>query len=155
MLDDREPALELHAEWLRVPLGAGEHADFHYRWLRHNCERERHPQTHERTLCSSELPDDLRPISAAMHDDALEIVWPPDHHTSVYPRTWLRANAYALGRVATPPPTPTSRASSCSPAAATSPRRCARPCTAWSCTAPPSSATTLTTPRRPRPPPSP
>ncbi len=104
MLEGRDPALELHHDWIRVPLGADEHADFHYRWLRHNCDRERHPQTRERTLCSSELPDDLRPRAATLHPEALEIVWEPDGHTSLYPLTWLRAHAYALGRTAAPPP---------------------------------------------------
>lgn len=98
------PALETHADWLRVPLGTGEHADFHHRWLRHNCDRERHPQTGERTLCSSELPDDVRPRDVRLVDDALEIVWAPDGHASRYALGWLRAHAYAPGRVAREPP---------------------------------------------------
>jgi gamma-butyrobetaine dioxygenase/trimethyllysine dioxygenase len=98
------PALELHDEWLRVPLGDGDHADFHYRWLRHNCDRERHPRTDERTRCSSELPDDPSPRRAVLTDDALEIDWAPDGHASRYPLLWLRAHAYAPGRVAPPPP---------------------------------------------------
>ncbi len=102
MLDDGD--LELHPEWLRVPLGGGEYADFHYRWLRHNCDRERHPQTRERTLCSSDLPDDLTPRTATLQDDALEIVWAQGGHTSVYARQWLREHAYALGRDAAPRP---------------------------------------------------
>ena len=28
--------LELHDDWLRVHFGGDQHADFHYRWLRHN-----------------------------------------------------------------------------------------------------------------------
>ena len=103
-MGDREPVL-LHLEWLRVPLGDGEHADFHHRWLRHNCDCDRHPQTRERTLCSSELPDDLAPRTAVLHGDILEIEWAPDGHRSTYPRAWLRANAYALGREARQPPT--------------------------------------------------
>ncbi|HEY8377879.1 MAG TPA: TauD/TfdA family dioxygenase [Nannocystis sp.] len=98
------PALELHPDWLRVPLGDGHTADFHYRWLRHNCDRERHPLTRERTLCSSEIADDVRPRHAALTGDALEIVWEPDGHASTYPLAWLRAHTYALDRVAAPPP---------------------------------------------------
>lgn len=99
------PGPELHPDWLRVPLGPGHgHADFHYRWLRHNCDRERHPRTGERTLCSSELPDDLSPRTAALTGDALEIEWAPDGHRSAYPLAWLRAHAYAVNRVAPPPP---------------------------------------------------
>ncbi len=99
-----EPALELHPEWLRIPFGEGHHADFHYRWLRHNCDRERHPQTGERSRCSSELPDEPTPRHAALTGDALEIEWAPDGHTSRYPLAWLRAHAYAPGRVAPPLP---------------------------------------------------
>lgn len=98
------PELELHAEWLRVPLGGGAYADFHHRWLRHNCDQERHPRTGERTRCSSELPDELSPRRAALVDDALEVEWAPDGHTSRYPLAWLRAHAYATGRVAPEPP---------------------------------------------------
>ncbi len=96
--------LELHPEWLRVAFGDGDHADFHYRWLRHNCDRERHPQTGERTRCSSELADEPSPQRAALTDDALEIDWAPDGHPSRYPLAWLRAHAYAPGRVAPPLP---------------------------------------------------
>src|SRR5688572_19102182 len=97
------PALEVHADWLRVPLGGGDHADFHHRWLRHNCDRERHPRTGERTRCSSELPDDLSPRTARLTDGALELTW-PDGHVSTYSLAWLRAHAYALNRRDVPPP---------------------------------------------------
>ena len=94
---------ELHPDWLRVPLGQGEHADFHHRWLRHHCDRERHPQTGERTRCSSELPDDIHPRRAAIVDDVLELDW-SDEHRSRYPLAWLREHAYALNRVDVPAP---------------------------------------------------
>lgn len=97
------PALQVHTDWLRVPLGDGEHADFHHRWLRHHCDRERHPQTGERTRCSSELPDDITPRRAALVDDLLEVKW-SDGHTSRYPLAWLRDHAYARNRVDVPPP---------------------------------------------------
>lgn len=95
--------VELHDDWLRVRFPAGSHADFHHRWLRHNCDCDRHPTTGERTLCSSELPDDLRPREAAVRGDALVLTW-PDGHVTTYPLAWLRAHAYALGREAPPPP---------------------------------------------------
>jgi gamma-butyrobetaine dioxygenase/trimethyllysine dioxygenase len=96
-------SLELHPEWMRVPLDGGDHADFHHRWLRHNCNLERHPQTRERTRCSSELPDDITARRAEIVGDILEIDW-SDEHSSQYPLEWLRENAYALNRVAVPPP---------------------------------------------------
>ena len=50
-------ALVRHTEHLRIYFSeaAGDHADFHYLWLRHNCDHDRHPQTRERVVCSSEL----------------------------------------------------------------------------------------------------
>lgn len=97
-------ALELHADWLRVWLADGSSADFHYRWLRHNCDRERHPYTRERTRCSSELADDVRPRAAEVRGEALHVVWHPDGHESSYPLTWLAEHAYARDRVDVPPP---------------------------------------------------
>lgn len=104
MTDALRDAVELHGDWLRVPLGGGHTADFHYRWLRHNCDRERHPHTRERTRCSSELPDDVRPRVASLAGDALFVVWEPDGHESLYPLAWLDAHAYARDRVDVPAP---------------------------------------------------
>jgi alpha-ketoglutarate-dependent taurine dioxygenase len=95
--------LEVHDDWLRVSLGSGEHADFHFRWLRHNCDCDRHPLTHERTLCSSELPDDLRASEVSLADQTLFVRW-FDGHESRYPIAWLREHAYAIDRPAVPPP---------------------------------------------------
>lgn len=103
-MSNQPATLELHADWLRVPLDGDHAADFHYRWLRHNCDRERHPQTRERIVCSSELPDAIAPRDARVEGDALEVVWEPDGHASRYPLAWLRAHAYALDRDAPPPP---------------------------------------------------
>jgi gamma-butyrobetaine dioxygenase/trimethyllysine dioxygenase len=93
----------VHDDWLRLRFPDGAHADFHHRWLRHNCDRDRHPATRERTLCSSELPDDLRPDAAVVRGDALDLRW-PDGHVTEYRLAWLRAHAYALGRAAPSPP---------------------------------------------------
>lgn len=103
-------ALSLGPTWLRVALGEGRGTgDFHYRWLRHNCDRARHPVTGERTLCSSELADDLRPRSARLDGDRLVIVWEGDGHESAYALTWLDAHAYARDRVDHPPPSDPAR----------------------------------------------
>ncbi len=96
--------LELHDDWLRVRFGGDQHADFHYRWLRHNCDRERHPITRERILCSSELPDDVRPRRAELAGAELHVTWAPDDHASTYPLAWLAEHAYARNRAAVPPP---------------------------------------------------
>jgi len=104
-----------HGTWIRVYFSdaPADHADYHYLWLRHNCELDRHPTTNERIVCSSDLPFRPRP-EAFWHDgdtDALQIRWAedPSGRVSSYPLAWLRAHAYSLGEeVAPPPPSDTS-----------------------------------------------
>ena len=90
--------VELHDRWLRVRLRPAESADFHLRWLRHNCDQDRHPQTGERTVCSSELPDDLRAAAASVTDGVLVVRWAHDARESRYPLRWLEEHAYARNR---------------------------------------------------------
>lgn len=109
------PASALHVEnfdnYLRVYFSSepGDHADFHYQWLRHNCDHDRHPFTKERVVCSSELSPWPRPhaVHFAGTPAALHIRWAgePERQESVYPIAYLREHAYAYGRrhVATPP----------------------------------------------------
>jgi gamma-butyrobetaine dioxygenase/trimethyllysine dioxygenase len=89
--------------WLRVPLAAG-HADFHYKWLRHACDQDRHPSTRERMVDSSDIPDDVSARAAWLADDALHVEWAHDGRVSRYALAWLDAHAYARDRVAVPPP---------------------------------------------------
>lgn len=96
-------AVELHDDHLRVIDGA-HHADFHLRWLRHQCDGDRHPVTRERLVDSSELPDDLAVREARVDDGVLRVVWSPDARVSRYPLSWLREHAYAADRVAAPRP---------------------------------------------------
>jgi gamma-butyrobetaine dioxygenase len=83
-------------------------ADFHYFWLRHNCDCCRHPLTGERILCSSSVPLDVHPASAALAADgaSVDVTWDENGgtHRSVYPLSWLRAHAYALNRNEVAPP---------------------------------------------------
>ena len=96
---------ELHQGWLRVHLGAGRgHADFHNRWLRHNCDLDRHPLTRERIVDSSDLPDDLRVESATVTDTELHVLWAHDARTSRYSLDWLAEHAYARARALPPAP---------------------------------------------------
>lgn len=103
--------LEPHDDYLRVHFTPGEgflHADFHWFWLRHNSELDRHPLTHERIVCSSELPLDPQPKAVRIAEDAdsLDIDWGDraDGKVSRYASAWLRAHAYAAGREPVPPP---------------------------------------------------
>jgi len=100
----------LHDSWLRVAFSdaPGDYADYHYVWLRNNCDQDRHPTTRERTVCPSELPLQLRPVHAGLRGEpaALEVEWGAEAggRVSRYPLEWLREHAYALGREAVPPP---------------------------------------------------
>lgn len=82
---------------IRVRFRPDAHADFHARWLRHNCDRDLHPTTRERILCSSEIADDLEARSAAVEGDALVVSW-SDGRESRYPLAWLEEHAYARDR---------------------------------------------------------
>jgi alpha-ketoglutarate-dependent taurine dioxygenase len=104
-----EPEVELFDGWLRVrfPAGSPRWADFHYLWLRHQCEKDRHPLTRERTVDPCELPEDIRPVSARLSEDRDELLvrWDESgQRESRYPIAWLRTHAYAKERHAEAPP---------------------------------------------------
>jgi alpha-ketoglutarate-dependent taurine dioxygenase len=103
--------VEPYDDFLRIHFASQEaprHADFHWFWLRHNSELDRHPLTNERIVCSSELPLELHPrtVRVAEGADALDIDWGdrPDGKVSRYSATWLRTHAYAADRDPSPPP---------------------------------------------------
>lgn len=97
--------VELHDGWLRVCFGTGGgHADYHFRWLRHNCDVDRHPTTRERTVDSSDLPDRLHATRAAVEGGELRVEWAHDGRESRYSLDWLREHAYAEGRESPPAP---------------------------------------------------
>lgn len=96
-------------DWLRVHFGeetAG-HADYHWFWLRHQCNEDRHPQTGERTLDASDVPLGIRPRDVRLDDVGQNVVitWDePSGKQSRYALQWLREHAYAWDREAAPPP---------------------------------------------------
>jgi gamma-butyrobetaine dioxygenase len=97
--------VEAHDDFVRVFIPPPDHhADFHLRWLRHNCDLDRHPTTGERLIDSAELPDDLAIVQAEIVDDVLRVTWAHDRRVSRFPLAWLQRHAYAIDRVATPPP---------------------------------------------------
>jgi Taurine catabolism dioxygenase TauD, TfdA family/Gamma-butyrobetaine hydroxylase-like, N-terminal len=94
---------ELHDDFIRV-IDGDHHADFHLRWLRHNCDGDRHALTGERSIDSAELPDRLDVAELTVVDQTLRVRWRDDDRVSRYSLAWLHANAYAVDRVAAPPP---------------------------------------------------
>lgn len=97
------------------------YSDFHYYWLRHNCNCKphcRHVTTNERVIDSSQIPMDIKPlyISVSVNTNkeqtellqnvtplTLEIEWSPiaenlretEPHRSVYEWSWLQTHAYS------------------------------------------------------------
>lgn len=104
------PSVELHPGWLRVffPTGSPRWADFHYLWLRHQCDRDRHPQTKERTLDPSEIAEDIRPLAARLsplQGGQLVVRWnEPSRRESVYSLPFLQQHAYAAEQPGPRPP---------------------------------------------------
>lgn len=99
------PFVTLHDRWLRVGFGpARGHADFHLRWLRHNCDVDRHPTTGERVVDASDLPATLTAAAASVDGDALRVRWAHDGRESRYALSWLAEHAYARDRDDAPPP---------------------------------------------------
>jgi alpha-ketoglutarate-dependent taurine dioxygenase len=96
--------VQVHDGWLRVSLPSGRQGDFHLRWLRHNDDLDRHPLTGERTVDSSELPDDLGVLEAECAGDVLVVRWRDDPRVSRYSLGWLDEHAYAVDREAVPRP---------------------------------------------------
>jgi gamma-butyrobetaine dioxygenase/trimethyllysine dioxygenase len=102
--------VEAHPGFVRVHFAdrSAGHADFHYFWLRHNCDCCRHPLTGERTICSSSVALDVTPAQVEVDRAAggVRIAWQEDggRHVSLYRFDWLAAHAYARNRADVPPP---------------------------------------------------
>jgi len=97
-------SVSLFDGWVRVSLPSGRAGDFHARWLRHNDDLDRHEQTGERTVDSSDLPDDLAIGAAAVEGETLTVRWNKDSRVSRYGLKWLEDHAYALDRPLPPAP---------------------------------------------------
>lgn len=100
---DTSASIDAHDTYARIFFGDGEHADFHWIWLRHQCPLERHPTTHERTLSPADVPSGVRAETALLKDDVLVIRWRgvgTDRPPSRYPLSWLREHTYSRGRIA-------------------------------------------------------
>ena len=108
------PKVLLFDRWLRVQLAATPPltGDFHYQWLRSQCELDRHPQTGERVVDVSEISPTIAPLLAELAPESelapegeLIVRWDePGQRTSRYPLAWLRQHAYALNQPAPEPP---------------------------------------------------
>lgn len=108
-MQSRIASLAAHDHWLRVHFKEGTRrcADFHWFWLRHQCNGDLHPTTGERILDASEVPLDIRPRNVGFHEDTqtVHITWSePSGRQSTYDAQWLYTHAYAWNREEIPPP---------------------------------------------------
>jgi len=73
-------------------------SQFHYLWLRDNCYCPKcgDPRHGEKHLRIVDIPLDIKPLSVHWDSgNALEIVWKPDEHKSIYNAQWLRQHCYS------------------------------------------------------------
>ena len=85
--------IEVFADHLRLrPSASDRGVRFHWFWLRHNCPREVHPLTRERTLDARRVPLEVVPRSVRLDADTVHIAW--DDGESAFPVEWLVAHAY-------------------------------------------------------------
>lgn len=93
---------EIHQDAIRVWLSARpeDSHDFHHLFLRHNADTQRHPETGEQLLCSSEIAEEIAPqeLGYDARRDALRVRWNDGSPVAHYTRSWLAAHAY--GRAA-------------------------------------------------------
>ena len=90
----------LSAESIRLTWDDGHLSEFHYTWLRDNCQCQgcRHPKTLELILDQSSVPEDVSAEEARLTaDGSLHVVWRGDRHQSLYQAGWLRAHCYSDG----------------------------------------------------------
>jgi len=95
--------VELHDGFLRIS-EPDRTFDFHLRWLRHNCDVDRHAATGERLIESADLPAVLGVDEIAIDDAVLRVRWTHDRRVSRFPLAWLREHAYAVDRELLPRP---------------------------------------------------
>ena len=83
--------ITLNKNSLSLSLNGADDSEFNFVWLRDNCQCEEclHPSTNERTLITSEIPDNIAPIASNVADDQLSIMWNDQQHQSSYSFDWL------------------------------------------------------------------
>ena len=83
--------LTINKSTLSLLLDGTDKNEYNFVWLRDNCQCEEclHPSTLERTLITSEIPEDIAPLTANVVDGELLITWNDKQHQSNYSFAWL------------------------------------------------------------------
>lgn len=90
--------VQQHKEKLLVDWTDGHQSIFHYIWLRDNCYCSLcgDPRHGEKRFRIVDVPLDIEPLSVSWDSGkALEILWKPDAHKSIYDAEWLRQHCYS------------------------------------------------------------
>ena len=76
---------------LSISLNGSDTSEFHFVWLRDNCQCEDclHPVTGERTSITSEIPLNISPIASFADNGKLTVMWNHKQHQSTYSFEWL------------------------------------------------------------------
>ena len=80
---------------VKVRFDDGSESSFHGIWLRDHCKciHCHHPATKQRLLETSNIPVDIKPMSAKIHENTLKLSW-SDGHESNFDSLWLHHNSY-------------------------------------------------------------
>jgi hypothetical protein len=76
--------VEKLGNFARITFSNGSFSDFHYFWLRHNCDSSRHSQTREKTLCSSRVPLSTTPTKTAIVDGGAGVAFDWDTNIGLF-----------------------------------------------------------------------
>lgn len=115
VLEDRWLSVDIDAPWLTekaTEMTTGKATEkpkrsaFHYLFLRDHAGTDRHPKTGEKTLCSSDIAEDLRPLRVRETERALFIQWNDGSPEAEYAWDWLAQHAYGDVRAVAPPNDP-------------------------------------------------
>ena len=92
-------SIEHSAELLTVRWGDGARSRFHALWLRDHCQmpESRNAANGQRYLDVAALPEVVAIAAASLRGDgAVELLFQPEGHRSVYPADWLRESCFEL-----------------------------------------------------------
>ncbi|ANG64877.1 gamma-butyrobetaine hydroxylase [Marinobacterium aestuarii] len=89
--------IETGPESLRLVWDDGRESEFHYLWLRDNCPCAQcvSSLTREQLFEICDVPLSIRPETAQLNGDYLEVQWQGDGHSSRFHPGWLRTHCYS------------------------------------------------------------
>ncbi|MFT2110920.1 TauD/TfdA family dioxygenase [Marinomonas sp. 2405UD68-3] len=102
-IKQRPVAIELGDDSLTLQWDDGHHSEFHYLWLRDNCQCSQCVTylTREQVFEICDAPLTIKPVKASLSDEhRLVIEWDHEQHISQFHPGWLRAHCYSESSLA-------------------------------------------------------